>query len=111
MNHSDTLSIRPLRTLRHWLTGIALSLGLACPAVAITTSSASAASFGDVFVVATAHSNCGSHTITVWPMTNEHLNGQISVYSYAQVYDYVSARWISTAWMLDTGIQGHISTT
>jgi hypothetical protein len=41
-------------------------------------------------------------------MSNERLTGQFSVYSYAQVYDYASARWITTGWLLDTGIQGHV---
>jgi hypothetical protein len=108
MNHSTTSPISPTRSLRRLLTAAALTLGLAFSAVAITTSSASAASFGDVFVVATAHSNCGSHTITIWPMTNEYVNGQYSVYSYAQVYDYVSARWITTGWLLDNGVQAHV---
>jgi len=73
----------------------------------MTPAAANAATFGNVYVVATAQYDCGSHTVDVYPMTNEHLDGNFSVYSYAQVFDRVSGRWITTGWLLDNGIQGH----
>ena len=61
-----------------------------------------------MFVVATAQYDWGAHTITVWPMTNEYVHGNYSVYSYAKAYDRISGRWITTGWLLDNGIQGHV---
>lgn len=104
----NSFSTNPVHRVRRWLTTIALAVGLTFSATSILAAApAHAASFGDVFVIATATSNCGSHTVTVWPMTNEPLNGQFGVYSYAQVFDRVSGRWITTGWLLGNGIQGH----
>ena len=106
---SISVALRPTHRARRWLAAAALAVGtLGATGLVLDAGSASAATLGDVFVVASAHSNCGSHTVTVWPMTNEPLDGLFSVYSYAQVWDYDSAQWITTNWLLGNGIQGHI---
>lgn len=97
------------RPLRRLLVAAGLALAVVVPTAAVMAPSpASAATFGSVYAVSTAQYNCGAHTITVYPMTNERLNGGYSVYSYAQAFDRVSGRWITTGWLLDNGIQAHV---
>lgn len=100
---------RKLRRLRRWAAALLVSVGLLSGTSLLAASSADAAVYlGGVWAVSTASYDCGAHTITVWPMTNEPLDGGFSVYSSAQVRDRASGTWISTGWLLDTGIQGHV---
>lgn len=96
------------RPLRRSMGALALFFSLLSAMFLIAPGRADAATFGDVFVVATADYDCGAHTIVVWPMTNEPLDGNFSVYSYVQVRDQETGSWITTDWLLDDGIQGHI---
>jgi len=93
--------------IRRWLAGVLTFGAVLFGTLLMTPAAANAATFGSVYVVATAQYDCGSHTVDVYPMTNENLNGKFSVYSSAQVFDRVSGRWITTGWLLDNGIQGH----
>jgi hypothetical protein len=100
---------RKTRGLRRWAAALLVSVGLLLSGSALfaPTPANASVSFGSVWAIATASYDCGAHTITVWPMTNEPLNGQFTVYSQVQVRDRVSGNWITTGWLLDNGIQGH----
>jgi hypothetical protein len=95
------------RPLRHSMGALALFFTVLSTAF-LVPGRADAATFGEVFVVATAAYDCGAHTVVVWPMTNEPLDGNFSVYSYVQVRDQETGSWTTTDWLLDDGIQGHI---
>jgi hypothetical protein len=97
------------RRLRRWAGALLVSVALLLSSTSLLAPSAQAEVYlGSVWAVSTARYDCGAHTITVWSMTNEPLNGQFSVYSSVQVRDRVSGRWITSGWLLDNGIQGHV---
>jgi hypothetical protein len=61
--------------------------------VASVAPTAHAASWGSVWTVASASYDCGSHVVTVIPSVS--VNGQGSVYAFAQVYDYNRGGWVN----------------
>ena len=88
-----------MRVVAVSLIGVIAFGGMASPAHAAT--------LGDVSTVAVADYSCSSQTVTVYPSSNEPLDGNFSVYAYAQVYDFNLRRWITgDQWRPVDGITG-----
>ncbi len=77
--------------------------------VAVAAPAAHAATLGNVWTVAQAYYNCNSRTVTITPTSGETVNGNYSVWAYAEVYDYNAGRWISeTKYSVVDGITHHV---
>jgi hypothetical protein len=94
-------------TLRNLLVAVCIAFASLVAFGAVAPAASASVNLGNDWALANGSYSCSSRTVQILPTASGALNGNYTVYAYAQVYDYNYGKWISEPWRVVDGITTH----